>query len=124
MEELPFKELAAFVRDWAGLSRGKSIGPETEFERDLGITGDDGCDLLEATEKRFGVSLSSEEYGHRKTFNLEPDEFLFHSEGFGPSLSDMLNPFGWSSERVRAFTVGELYGAVRDELNERSQEPA
>lgn len=41
-----FEEFVAFIRDWAGISR-KKITPETLFEDDLGITGDDGCELLE-----------------------------------------------------------------------------
>ena len=36
---------------------GKLIVPETELERGLGITGDDGSELLEATEKQFKVAF-------------------------------------------------------------------
>ena len=46
-----------------GCSVRKKILPETQFERDLGLTGDDGDDLLEATEKRFQVRLGNEEQG-------------------------------------------------------------
>ncbi len=83
MKTLSFDEFAEFVRECHGLSRKKQIAPETKFEDDLGITGDDGADLLEATEKRFNVSLCSKEHGCRETFNLGPNEYLFHPEGFG-----------------------------------------
>jgi acyl carrier protein len=114
MDVLSFDEFAEFIRQWAGLSRKKQIAPETEFEDDLGITGDDGCELLEAAEKRFKVTLSSEENGYRETFNLGPNEFLFHAEGFGPSLPDLL--FGRPAPVVVTFTVGELYRAVQEAL--------
>jgi len=64
--------------------RCKKVSEETQFERDLGLTGDDGKELLEATEKRFGVTLCSEEAGLRETFNLGSNECLFHSEGIFP----------------------------------------
>jgi hypothetical protein len=74
-----------------GWPRGRRrLHRETEFEDGLDISGDDGCDLLKATERRFKIALSSEEDGYRKTFNLGRDEFLFHSEGFGPDLSTPL----------------------------------
>jgi hypothetical protein len=60
MEDLSFERFCEFIRDFARLSRNKKIVPETLFEEDLGITGDDGCELLEATGKRFGIRLSSE----------------------------------------------------------------
>lgn len=108
-ETLSFEEFADFIRQWGRRSRKVRIVPETEFERDLGITGDDGCDLLKATEQRFKVALSSEEHGYRKTFNLGPDEFLFHSEGW-PDLSTL---FGRPQPIVVSFTVGRLYDAVQ-----------
>lgn len=85
--------------------------PETQFERDLGLTGDDGADLFAATEKRFGVTLCSQGEGLRETFNLGPNEFLFHSEGWGipfrfTSIFTSVEPI------VRKFTVGELFEAV------------
>lgn len=90
------------------------ITAETLFEDDLGITGDDGVELLEATEKHFGVELCSEEDGYRKTFNLAPNEYLFHPEGF------CFNPFNLirkllglnETEIIRKLTVGELYDVV------------
>ena len=119
MEAPSLDEFAEFIRDWARIPRETRISAETRFEDDLGITGDDGCELLQATEKRFKVSLSSEEHGFRETFNLGPNEFLFHSEGFGPSLPDLLTLFGRPEPVVVAFTVGELDDAVRRALASR-----
>jgi hypothetical protein len=113
MDSLSFDEFAEFIRQRAHISRNKKIAPETEFEDGLGISGDDGCDLLRETEKRFEVALSSEEDGYRKTFNLGRDEFLFHSEGFGPDLSTIV---GRPAPVVIAFTVGALYDAVQKAL--------
>lgn len=111
MEDLAFDEFTNFIRDHWQVSDRKRISPETQFERDLGLTGDDGKDLLEATEKRFGVTLCSGETGLRKTFNLGPNEYLFHSEGILPfTFTSLFNPV---KTTVRKFTVGELFEAVR-----------
>jgi hypothetical protein len=112
MERPSFDEFVAFLREWGRVSRKKIISPETQFEADLGITGDDGCELLEATEKRFQVRLSSDERGCRDTFGLGFNEFLFHSEGlrFGPP--PLITLFGTTHEKVRPLTVGELHRAV------------
>jgi len=121
METVSFDEFAEFIREWAGLSRKKQIAPETESEDGLGITGDDGCELLEATEKRFKVTLSSEEHGYRKTFNLAPNEFLFHPEGFGLG-PDPLTLLGRPAPVIVDFTVGELYSAVQEAQTKKSGE--
>jgi hypothetical protein len=124
-ESISFEQLAEFIRDSACIGSRKAIARETQFERDLGITGDDGCELLEATEKRFDVKLHSEEDGYRATFNLGPNEFLFHSEGgFMLPLYDsnpLITIFGSETvslgdENVRAFSVGELYEAICTQL--------
>jgi hypothetical protein len=66
-------------------------------------------DLLIATEKKFGIALSSEEGGYGETLNLGPHEYLFNSEGFGVG-AELITLF--STSTVRAFTVSELYDAV------------
>ena len=106
MGSLSFEEFADFIRSQCGFSRKKNITLECRFEDDLGVTGDDGADLLKATEKHFKVELSDAEHGYRKTFDLGPDEFLFNSEGlFRLPVS------------VREFKVGDLYQAVRKAQN-------
>jgi hypothetical protein len=81
MGGLTFEEFADFIREYGQLPDRTTISAETQFERDLGLTGDDGIDLLEATEKHFGVTFGSDETGVRETFNLSPNEHLFNSEG-------------------------------------------
>ncbi len=117
-EPITFEQLAAFIREEAAIRKKKAITPETQFERDLGITGDDGCELLEAVEKHFGLTLHSEENGYRKAFDLGPDEYLFHSEGgffplpYSPPIITLFGPqFG--TENVRVLTVGDLYSAIQ-----------
>lgn len=113
-DDLTFDEFAEWLRWYRYIPARKAILPETQFERDLGLTGDDGTDLLEATEKRFEVRLGNEETGLRDTFNLQPNEYLFHSEGWGPSPAEIISLFSDSpSPTVRCFTVGELFEAVK-----------
>jgi hypothetical protein len=112
--ELTFEEFAEWLREYWHVAARKAIVPETQFERDLGLTGDDGDDLLEAAEKRFEVKLGNEETGLRDTFNLQPNEYLFNSEGWGPSPAEIISLFSDSPTiTVRSFTVGELFEAVR-----------
>lgn len=109
-----FDEFAAFIREYWSVSDRKAIGLETRFERDLGLTGDDGNDLLEATEKRFGVTLCFDDTGVRETFDLGPNEYLFHSEGIGfDGISPSLLFSRGAAITVREFTVGDLFSAVR-----------
>jgi hypothetical protein len=105
MPAVSFDHFVSFVREFAGVSPNKIITRFTRFEKDLGITGDDGCNLLQKTEQRFDIQLSCEAHGYKQTFNLEPNEYLFHTEGF-----DVLGFFHEYS--VREFRVGELYDAV------------
>jgi hypothetical protein len=88
----------------------RRIGPGTQFERDLGITGDDGSALLEGAQKRFGVNFATYGGGYRNIFGLGPNEYLFNPEGFGLGV-----------ETVRAFTVGELHKAIRKAQDLRGQ---
>jgi acyl carrier protein len=62
---LVFDDVADFVRAWARVPIKQQITPETQFERDLGITGDDGSELLDAAGKHFMVNLASDETGYR-----------------------------------------------------------
>jgi hypothetical protein len=109
---LSFNDFVLFLREWGHIPIREKISPETQFERDLGITGDDGCELLEAAESKFGIRLCSEGDGYRKTFNLAPNEYLFTSEG--GMISEPISLF--SNSVIRSFTVGELYLAVRTAL--------
>jgi acyl carrier protein len=88
-----FEQFAAFIREFNKLSPKIVITTATRFEKDLGITGDDGGDLLKEVEKHFGVQLSSRKHGVRHAFKLKPNENLFHSEG-----TDLLGFFRSESE--------------------------
>ena len=105
-----FDQFVAFLREAQGIRTRISITPATRLEKDLGITGDDGTDLLVETEKQFGVKLWSEEHGYRQTFHLGPDEYLFHSEGF--DIFWLIRRLLGRPDPVRELTVGELHEAV------------
>jgi hypothetical protein len=117
LEILTFERFTEFLRRWWRIPKVTVIASGTQFDRDLGITGDDGQDLLNATEREFGVRLSSEEHGYRETFNLAPNEYLFQSEG--GAVWEPTTLFGTSI--VRAFTVGELYEAVKRALRAKQR---
>ena len=112
-----FNDVAEFVRGWARVPAKKQITPDTQFERDLGITGDDGDDLLEATQKHFKVNFTDGENGVRTIFKLGPNEYLFNSEGFswGFGGTDIITLFSNPNTdySVRSFTVGELSEAIQ-----------
>jgi hypothetical protein len=59
------------------------------------------------------VRLGNEETGVRQTFNLGPNEYLFNSEAWGPSLRETISLFPGGPSVVRKFTVGEVFEAVR-----------
>jgi hypothetical protein len=109
-----FDDVAEFVRRWARIPAKKPITSDTQFERDLGITGDDGGELLEAAEVQFKVNLRDGDNGYRTIFKLGPNEYLFNSEGFsiGSGGTDMITLFTNTNPSVRRFTVGELYDAI------------
>jgi len=111
MEDLQFEQFAEFIREGCHLKWDEHIEPDTQFGRDLGVAGDDGSELLEAAEKRYGVTFTSE------TFNLQPNEFLFSPEA---SLFDFISMFIYRKSKFRSFTVGELYEAIRKELISKS----
>jgi hypothetical protein len=51
MDDPFFAEFARSIRVQCGLSAKQSITPESKFEDDLGVIGDDGYDLLKSDEK-------------------------------------------------------------------------
>jgi hypothetical protein len=108
------QQVADFVREWALIPAKKEITGHTQFERDLGITGDDGGELLEAAQEHFKVDLADGGNGYRKIFQLGDNEYLFHSEGLtlGYGGTDMITLFTNTDPSVRAFTVGELCEAL------------
>ena len=110
-----FDNLCEVIREACVLHPEERITRETQFERDLGITGDDGGLVLREVGKAFGIEFSGQ------SFDLRPNEYLFNSEGwdfFGPITRMILRK---PEPEIRPFTVGELYEAVLKEQGNRVQ---
>jgi acyl carrier protein len=108
-QELTFEKLCNVIRESCCLDPEEQITPETQFQRDLGVTGDDGVSLLRDVEEAFGIEFSN------RSFDLGPGEYLFDAEGF-----DVVGPL-WRlitrkpEPQVRSFTVGQLYQSAMKE---------
>ena len=67
MRDVPFEEVAAFVVEQLGV-RLERVTPAARVENDLGCTGDDASELLEAFAAKFAVDLAGIEvrrhFGH------------------------------------------------------------
>lgn len=115
MNEVPtIHDIERFVRTFAGLGAGQSVTPQTRLDADLGITGEDGDDLLRAVAEHFGAKLADPIHGYRETFSLEQNEYLFHAEGFDllGVLHLLRSVLNWPTPKVRDLTVGELHDAI------------
>jgi acyl carrier protein len=110
-----FEEVCQIIRDQAQLDPDERITPETQFERDLGITGDDGSEIIDSVEKHYGIQFTPDSFG------LEPNEYLFNSEGIDLIPGFLRILFNKPEPEVRSFTVGELYDAVVKELSKAPQ---
>lgn len=89
----------------------KKITGNSMLESDLGITGDDGIDLLKSIEEAFDVVFSDSENGYRTIFNLKKNEYLFHAEGldlFG--LVEFM--FRKSRKGVKSISVSDLHQVI------------
>src|SRR5262245_19362155 len=98
-------EFIDFIRETQRIPRSKEVLESSYLEKDLGITGDDGCELLEEIERRFKVSFNPTVLG------LRDGQYLFHSEG-GKILQLIASVLGRDFENVKSITVGELYRAT------------
>lgn len=106
--------LIRIIREFHRIPQRKVICGNSLIENELGITGDDGVELLEEIEKTYGISFAREDFG------LSKNESLFHSEG--ASLSGLLVwLFGRDKENVKALTVAQLHEGLLVALN-RTQE--
>ncbi len=79
-------EVISLVREFTGLRPDRPITAEARIEADLGITGDDGIDLVRAVETRFDVNLGVADGNLRRVFDLgrtssssAPKGWRFHS---------------------------------------------
>ena len=106
--DLTFENVVSVIRDFQGISEKKLINASTFLEDGLCITGDDGADLLEEIEKQFLVSFAGKDGSVRDIFDLEENQYLFHSEGIN-ILGWLLSLFGREYENVKPITVGQLY---------------
>ncbi|MDD5359700.1 MAG: DUF1493 family protein [Sulfurovaceae bacterium] len=115
MNKPSFEEVVAFVRGFHSISPKQAITSDTLLEADLGITGDDGDDLLLAVSERFQVDLASPEKGISQTLELRPNEFLFGPEGFDPIGITVLIRWLKGEPRpiYRDLTIGELHDAIQ-----------
>jgi len=104
IKNLSFDDFVDFINDNFIFSDKVPIGKETLVEKDLGITGDDGDELLLAIQDEFGINFCDETGSIRKAFNLKENEYLFHGEGF--SL------FNFSNNHIIPLTIGQLYDVV------------
>ncbi|MDI9220846.1 hypothetical protein QMZ30_08030 [Pantoea sp. EA-12] len=108
--EPTLQQVIDFVREISGDVKSV-ITEETRLEADLGIAGDDGVELLEEAEKRFGVLFVTEERSFKETFGLGENEYLFTAEGL--DLFGVGRLIGWLGREprtvVRDLTVGELW---------------
>lgn len=106
-------DVITFIREFSRDYR-TPMDENTWIDAGLGITGDDGSELLVEIEQAFGLSLSSEERGFRDTFSLGENEYLFHSEGFDPlcigRFIDWLR--GRPDAIVTDLTIGRLHQAL------------
>jgi acyl carrier protein len=119
-----FEEVIAFVAEFTATNR-KEITRETKIEEDLGVTGDDGDDLLKAVEKRFNIVLFDPEYGCRKIFGLNDNEYLFGDEGFAIDFGLFRMLFRWLQKKppivIRDLTINELCEVIiREQANQHN----
>ena len=113
-------DVSDLVRDFGGIPKSRSISSDTRIDADLGITGDDGDDLLQYAEKHFGVELADTDTGYRETFNLRPNEYLFHSEGFDLGIGIFMRWIRREPKPVVVnLTVGDLHRAISKKWMER-----
>ena len=102
------------MREFAGLKASRILDAQTRLEADLGITGDDGAELLQAAATRFGVVLADAQRGYRDTFQLEENDYLFHSEGLQLSGAEALA--SWIRRKPRPRVVGLTVGGLHEAI--------
>lgn len=110
---LTFENLVALIRSDQRISVNKSITEHTELERDLGITGDDGEELLIEIEKQFSLSCAGKDGTINEVFRLGENQYLFHSEGFF-AFTWLRSIFGKKKAYIKTLTVGQLFEAAKN----------
>lgn len=100
-----FDEVVRALRASQAIPGHVMITGATLLEDELGITGDDGCELLQEMESVFKVSFAGADGSLREAFGLDGDQFLFHGEGW-----KLLALF--RKENVKPLSVGELHRVI------------
>lgn len=108
MKDLSFDSFTRFIIRERLLDDDYIATKDTLVEDDLGITGDDGAELLEALEKEYQIEFEDGTGSLRKAFGMREDEYLFHSEGF--CIFDFWR--NRKKENVIKLTLGKLYDVV------------
>src|SRR5262245_27434641 len=85
-----FDDVADVVAEVTGLDRAR-ITPASRLEQDLGVTGDDGLELLEALAGKFGTRFERPDHGGR---------YLFQGEGVDPISLLVRHLLGWQGAQV------------------------
>lgn len=112
-KELTLENLNSVIRELQGIPSKILIDENTLVENELGLTGDDGDEVLQEIEKVFELSFKGKDGSLREFFGLKDNEYLFHSEGFD-ILGVFKKLFGINNESIKPFIVGELFkGALR-----------
>ena len=91
-DENVLEDLISFIREGSGEFKMR-ITKETLIEDDLGVTGDDGVDLIKEYSEIFKVDISHFEYS--KYFHPEPSFLISYGS-------------------VLPLTVGDLENAIKD----------
>ena len=111
--EPTLSQVIDFIREFTG-HRRIPIYEHSWLEADLGVTGDEGVDLLEEIAQAFDVQLYTDEEGYSKTFSLGENEYLFHGEGL--DLFGIFRFVNWlrgiPEPVVRDLSVGQLHQAL------------
>ncbi|MDH3223375.1 MAG: DUF1493 family protein [Gemmatimonadota bacterium] len=104
-------DVVEFVREFTRVPPRISITADTRIEADLGVTGDDGVELLLGAEERFCADFGDDLAG---VFGLDQGQTLFNDEGTGmPGMGVLLRLLGRGAPpEVRDLKVGELYEAL------------
>ncbi|CAL1519026.1 DUF1493 family protein [Chitinophaga sp. MM2321] len=90
MKEETFIDLVTFIHNYSG-SFDLPIRMETSIENDLGITGDDGEDLIVEFSKKYSVDIKN----------------FYFTKYFYPEPSMMPMP-----KEIKILTVGHLMKAI------------
>lgn len=113
MQTPGLQEVIAFVRHQSAIGDTEPIGAQTCLEADLGVSGDDGSELLLAAENHFSVILSTPDGSLSPLFGLGANEYLFSAEGMDWPLGYSFRwLFNQPTPVMHDLTAGELHAVL------------